>query len=59
VQRCTNAGCTNFKQLAPLTLASIFYKDTTVKRGTTYRYRLAASNGTSTVYSNSVQVQAR
>ena len=59
LQRCSNAGCTSFKQLAALTLASIFYKDTTVRRGTTYRYRLAASNGTATVYSNIVQVQAR
>jgi PKD repeat protein len=58
IERCSGANCTSFRQLSTLTLASVFYRDSTVRRGTTYRYRLAASNGTSKVYSNIVTSQA-
>ncbi len=56
VERCRRANCTNFTRLADLPLTATSYVDTTGYRGVTYRYRLAASNGTATVYSNLVRV---
>lgn len=59
VERCRGASCTNFTRLATVSLAATSYVDTTGSRGTTYSYRVAASNGTSTVYSNRVTVTVR
>ena len=59
MQRCSGTSCTNFASIAQFPTANIFYKDTTVKRGNTYRYRLAASDGKATVYSNVVAAKAR
>jgi PKD repeat protein len=59
LQRCSGSGCTNFAPVGQLTTASVFYKDTAIRRGNTYRYRLAASNATATVYSNVVSAQPR
>jgi hypothetical protein len=49
VQRCAGAGCTNFVQIAPpppIGTNSVTYTDATVALNTTYRYRVAAVNGT-------------
>jgi PKD domain len=59
VERCKGATCTNFTPIATVPLAATSYADTTGTRGTTYSYRLAASNGTSTVYSNRATVTVR
>jgi hypothetical protein len=52
VERCKGTGCTSFSRIATVGTSAIGYTDSTVKRRTTYRYRLAASNSTGTVYSN-------
>ncbi len=59
LQRCSGSRCTSFTRVATLTTSTASYLDTGVTRGTTYRYRLAASNTTGTVYSNVVTVTAR
>jgi len=59
VQRCRGASCTSFTRLATVSLSAASYVDTTGSRGSTYSYRLAASNGTGTVYSNRVAVTVR
>jgi len=52
LERCKGSGCTSFTRIAVLTTSTTSFVDSTVKRGTTYRYRLAASDPTATVYSN-------
>ena len=42
VERCTGASCTNFAQIATPTTAS--YSDTGLTAGTTYRYRVRATD---------------
>ncbi len=59
VERCRGASCTSFTRLATVSLTATGYVDTTGKRGSTYSYRLAASNSTGTVYSNRVAVTVR
>jgi titin len=51
LERCKGTGCTSFSRIAVVGSATS-YTDTNVKRHTTYRYRLAASDVTGTVYSN-------
>ncbi len=59
LERCRGSGCTSFSQIARLTALSTSYVDSAVKRGSTYRYRLAASGATATVYSNTTVAVAR
>lgn len=59
VERCKGSGCTAFARIASVPRTATTYTDTTVKGGTTYTYRLAASDGAATVYSNSVVITAR
>ena len=54
LERCKGSGCTSFTRIAALTTSSTTFVDCTVKRRTTYRYRLAASSPTATAYSNIV-----
>lgn len=59
VERCKGSTCTNFTRIATLAPTATSYTDTAVSRGATYAYRLAATDGTATVYSNRVVVTAR
>ncbi len=44
IERCTNAGCTNFAPLTGVGANVTTYRDTTVAATTTYRYRVRANN---------------
>jgi hypothetical protein len=44
VERCKGAGCTNFVQIATVGANKSAYSDTTVRRRTTYLYRVRAYN---------------
>ncbi len=44
IERCANAGCTNFVPLVALGPNTTSYNDTTVANSTTYRYRVRAVN---------------
>ena len=44
IERCTNAGCTNFAPLTGVGSNVTSYRDTTVAGTTTYRYRVRANN---------------
>ena len=44
IERCTNAGCTNFAPLTGVGANVTNYHDTTVAGTTTYRYRVRANN---------------
>lgn len=57
LQRCQGRTCTSFTNVAVVTGATS-YTDA-VKRSTTYRYRLVASNGTATAASNVVTVTSK
>ena len=59
VERCLGSGCTKFGPIAVLPSSATGYTDTTVRGGTTYSYRLAASDGTGKVYSNTAVVTVR
>jgi hypothetical protein len=59
VERCTGSSCTSFARIATVATTATSYVDATVKKGTTYSYRLAASDATGTVYSNRAVVTAR
>jgi len=52
LERCKGRGCTSFTRIAGLSTSTTSFIDSSVKRETTYRYRLAASDVTATVYSN-------
>lgn len=53
IERCTGAGCTSFAPLASVGANTTTYRDNTVARRTTYRYRVKASNAIgSSAYSN-------
>jgi predicted phage tail protein len=55
LERCQGAGCTNFGVRATLAANTVTYRDTNLPRGTTYRYRVKASNGSGdSGYSNIV-----
>jgi len=58
LQRCRGVGCTSFTRIAVLTASATTFTDSDIVRGKTYSYRLAASNGTATVYSNTAVVTA-
>ena len=59
IERCKGSTCTRFAPLATLSTTATSYTDTKVSRGSTYSYRLAASNGLATVYSNRAVVTSR
>lgn len=59
VERCSGSTCTRFTRIASVGTSAVTYTDATVRRGTTYRYRLAASDGTATVWSNVVTITSR
>ncbi|GAM10729.1 protein sidekick-2 [Geobacter sp. OR-1] len=47
IERCTGAGCTfSGPEIATATANAISYSDTTVVSGTTYQYRIRATNST-------------
>jgi PKD repeat protein len=52
LERCKGRGCTSFAPIAALSPSATSFLDSTVRKGTTYRYRLAASDSTGTVFSN-------
>ncbi len=54
VQRCSGSTCTNFVTVAGGTLAAntITFTNTGLTNGTTYRYRIGATNAVGTNYSN-------
>ena len=59
VQRCKGATCTSFTQIAALATSTTSYIDSKVSPGTTYKYRLIASDGTASAPSNTAVVTAR
>ena len=59
LERCKEAGCTSFTRIAALTTSTTSFVDYKVRRGTTYTYRLAASDSTATVYSNTAVATVR
>lgn len=59
LERCKGAGCTSFIRLAVLTTSTTSFIDSNVRRGATYGYRLAASDPTATVYSNTAIATVR
>lgn len=60
VQRCTGSTCTRFATVATLAPTATTWRDTAVRSGTTYRYRLVASDATGlTATSNLASVKAR
>ncbi|HEY2434211.1 MAG TPA: LamG-like jellyroll fold domain-containing protein [Vicinamibacterales bacterium] len=56
VERCQGAGCSTFAQVG--TATAVNYSDTTVVAGTTYQYRVRASDAANNLsgYSNSASV---
>ncbi|MEZ4867182.1 MAG: S8 family serine peptidase [Caldilineaceae bacterium] len=55
VERCQNAGCTNFTQIATLSANSTSYSDSGISANTSYRYRVRTTkNGVDSVPSNLV-----
>lgn len=50
VERCTDAGCSAFAVVATVGANAIYYPDTSVCSGTTYRYRLKASRTAAPVW---------
>ena len=54
VERCSGSGCTNFAQIGTTTGTGTTYKDTTVSAGTSYSYRVRATDaaGNLSTYSN-------
>ena len=59
VQRCKGATCTSFTQIAAVSTSTTSYIDSKVSPGTTYKYRLIASDGTASAPSNTAVVTAR
>jgi PKD repeat protein len=58
LERCKGAKCTSFTRIAVLTTTATSYLDTKASPGTTYKYRLAASESTATAYSNTAVATA-
>jgi C1A family cysteine protease len=58
IERCQGSGCTNFAQIATVGPNVITYKNSGLRRGTAYSYRLRSYNadGNST-YSNTASIQ--
>jgi hypothetical protein len=59
LERCKGSGCTSFTRIARLTTSTTSFTDSNVRGGTTYSYRLAASDSAATVYSNTAVATAR
>lgn len=60
VQRCAGARCSSFARVTTLPATATSWSDTTVRSGTTYRYRLVAVDATSArVNSLPVTIRAR
>ena len=47
IERCAGAGCDNFAQIASAPADATSFSDTGLAAGTSYRYRVRATNGTS------------
>lgn len=59
LQRCKGATCSSFTQIASLATSATSYMDSKVSPGTTYKYRLIASDATASAPSNTVVVKAQ
>ena len=59
VQRCKGATCTSFTQIAAVSTSTTSYIDSKVSPGSTYKYRLIASDATASAPSNTTVVTAR
>lgn len=60
VQRCSGSTCTRFATVATVAVTTTGWRDTAVKSGTTYRYRLLAVDAAgASALSNVVTVKAR
>jgi subtilisin family serine protease len=58
IERCVGAGCTNFARVGRAGGDATTYQDRGVSVGTTYEYRIRASNvGGTSAYSNGAQAQ--
>lgn len=58
IERCKNANCTNYVQIAQVGANVTTFADTTVSKNTTYRYRMRAFNaGGNSPYSNSASAK--
>ncbi|HKR58874.1 MAG TPA: fibronectin type III domain-containing protein [Pyrinomonadaceae bacterium] len=53
IERCQNAGCSNFTEIATVAANVVTYQNTGLTAGTTYQYRVRAYNtGGNSAYSN-------
>jgi hypothetical protein len=59
VERCKGATCTAFTKVASLAVNATAYDDTSVRSGTTYRYRVVAVNTAGRSVSAAVSIVAR
>ena len=60
VQRCSGSTCTGFVPVAQLAATAESWTDTRVKSGSTYRYRVSASNAVgNSPYSNIASATSR
>lgn len=59
LQRCKGATCTSFTQIAALATSTTSHIDSKVSPGTTYKYRLIASDATASAPSNTAVITAR
>jgi predicted phage tail protein len=60
VERCTGSTCTGFAAIAQLAATATSWTDVRLRSGTTYRYRVYASNGEgNSPYSNIASATAR
>ena len=60
VERCVGGTCTNFAEIGSTAANVATYSDTTVARGTTYRYRVSACAASAcSAYSNIASAKAR
>jgi hypothetical protein len=58
IERCKNANCTNYVEIAQVGANVTSFADTTLNRNTTYRYRVRAFNaGGNSSYSNSASAK--
>jgi len=58
VERCRNAGCTNFAQIAQIGSNTTTFADTGVNKNTTYNYRVRAFNAVgNSAYSNTASAR--
>lgn len=59
VERCKGSTCTAFAKVASLGANAVAFDDTSVRSGTTYRYRVLAVNAAGRSASGSVSIVAR